>query len=75
MAEKKDRERVMAEITISYVLRLAKRTGLLSQPGTSPRISQRRGARLRDVEAHDAGWRKIHRLQLVAECARTAVWY
>jgi hypothetical protein len=64
MTEKKDRDRVMAEITLSHLLRLANEQGLYRQPGISCRILQSRRACVRDVEAHDAGWRGFYCTQL-----------
>jgi hypothetical protein len=66
MAEKKNRERVMAEITISYVLRLANEYGCCLSPEQARVFLNEEGRAYEMWKAHDARWRRIHRVQLAA---------
>jgi len=65
MADKKDRERVIAENHTFASNASGERTRLPCEPRTGSRISQSPGASVRDVEAHDAGGRGVHRTQLI----------
>ncbi len=53
MTGKRNRDKVIAEITVSHLMGLAIKTAALC-------------FRAGDVEAHDAGWLGFYRMQLIA---------
>ncbi len=66
MPKKRNRDKVIAEITVSHLMRLAIENGCLCEPRTSSLIFQSERPRAGDVEAHDAGWLGFYRMQLIA---------
>jgi hypothetical protein len=65
MTDKKDRERVIAEITLSHLMRLGNEQGCPVSREQALAFLNQEGRAFRNVEAHDAGGRELHRMQFV----------
>jgi hypothetical protein len=65
MTQPKDRERVIAEITLSHLLRLANEHHCFVSRKQSAKVFQSTGTRVRSVEANDAGGREFYCTQFI----------